>query len=375
MSFNDITYMPGSYALPYNSHSHQFQILKSMADSTDILSKSTGYQASEGIIGGYGYGTEGLNVGNVSNTAPDAQNLRVQFLHGVLEQVSFEQDDAMLMKLIPKEKVYSNTFEWTQFQQYGGAGDGFTVEAGFDSANTTGPGGGLFGVNQSDDNFIRQVLQVKYMVATRTISLPETLVRIIANPESTAVKGATLELISKANLSAYFGDSKMAISQFNGLIRQIMDYLINNNSNDYSILYDAGGNPIDKYLLEDIAMVNRNKFGKGDLLLLSTQAFGDAQKSLFPNARYNEGSQDQSFGSLRKDYLSIMGNIKLEYDPMFWFGWSSAGDCDSAYGKWSDSGYSVRDYCCWRICEYRCFLSEPDYQCCCSCCCPCCPYG
>ena len=308
--------MSVEYGLMPGWGSNEYMKMQQYADSTDYLTKATGYTTGEGIVPGYGFGTEGLNIGSPVNTGPDALNLRVQFMHGVLEQVSFEQEDAKIMKLIPKEKVYSNTFEWTQFQQYGGPGDGFSQESGFDQGSSGTGAGNLFGINQSDDNFIRQILQIKYMVATRTISLPISLVRNIENPESAAEKGATLELISKANLSCYWGDSKKSINQFNGIVRQIVDYLINNQPNDYGICYDANGGPVDKYLLEDVATWNRIKFGKGDLLIQSVQGYGDTQKTIYPEARFGEGEANKGFGNDRNIFRSLMGDIRLEYDNM-----------------------------------------------------------
>src|SRR6185312_7365680 len=127
---------------------HNYIQLRDLANQSEELYKS--FTTGEGIVSA-GQGSAG-----------DGSKLRVQFLHNVLEEVSFEQEDAGLMKVIPKQKVYSNTFEWSQLNQYGGAGDGFTTESGFDTNQ--------FGINASDDIFTRLVLQIKYLCAVRNIS-------------------------------------------------------------------------------------------------------------------------------------------------------------------------------------------------------------
>ena len=230
--------------------------------------------------------------------------LRLQMLHGVLEQVSFEQDDAMAMKIIPKEKIYSNTFEWTIWNSYGGPGDGFTPETGTD---------GAFGLTASDDNFTRLVLQLKYMAAYRLISLAAQMVKNIEDPETVAQKGATLEIIGKADLAIYNGDSNYHTSQFDGLIRQITSWVDNVSASDQAILYDANNSPLDDSLLEDISIVGAVKFGRPTLLLSSSQAYGDMMKTLFPKGRYNEGDMG-AFGTDKRTFVTPYGKLKLVDD-------------------------------------------------------------
>jgi len=272
---------------------HNYIQLRDLANQSEELYKS--FTTGEGIVSA-GQGSAG-----------DGSKLRVQFLHNVLEEVSFEQEDAGLMKVIPKQKVYSNTFEWSQLNQYGGAGDGFTTESGFDTNQ--------FGINASDDIFTRLVLQIKYLCAVRNISLPAQLVRNIENAEKVAEHAATLELIGKTNSALYWGDSTFQKAQFNGFIRQMLDWLTNNNQ-DSGILWDAGGLPIDKIMLEDIQIFNKTKYGRGSLLMTSVQAYGDSQKLLFPAARYEEGTADANYGIDKKKFRGVGGVITLKDDVL-----------------------------------------------------------
>lgn len=242
------------------------------------------------------------------STAGDDRPLRVQYMHDKLEVATMSQDDARFFKRHPIEKVYSNTFEWTRYEQFGGAGDGFVLESGFQqSANQ-------FGQNISDDNFSRQIAQIKYMAATRNVSLPAQLVRSVSDPEKAAETGATNELIYKCNNSMYWGDGLKTFSQFNGIKAQILGH-VNFNPADYAILYDAGGSPITKDLLEDVLVISRMKFGKPSVVINSTPTYGDSQKLLFPETRFMEGA-DGSFGQNRRNFHGPDGDVYLENDPL-----------------------------------------------------------
>jgi hypothetical protein len=250
--------------------------------------------------------TTGEGIVSTGTGSGDAlKPLRVQFLHGVLEQLSYEQNDAMLMKIIPKEKIYSNTFEWSTFNQYGGAGDGFTPETGTD---------GAYGVSAVDDTFSRQVANVKYMAAVRTISLVAQQVRNVEDAEKVAEKGATLEIIGKANLAGYYGDALTSSTQFNGLFAQIWNW-VKANTTEQDIMYDAGHNPISREMIEDIMVVNRLRYGNGSLLLTGCQTYADMQKLLFPTIRVGD-SDSAAIGLDKRQFRTPYGTIKLVDDPM-----------------------------------------------------------
>ena len=232
--------------------------------------------------------------------------LKVQFLHKTLEQVSFDQEDAVLMKLIPKKKVPSNTIEWTEFLSYGTDGDAFVGESGSD---------GAFGVSGSDDNFARQVQKIRYLATQRTVSLVSQLVANIEAPMKVSEKAATLELVMKMNNACYNGDSTLSQNQFNGMKAQIKQW-VNQYPQDSGILWDAGGQPIGKELMTDMMAFLRLKYGKPSLLLMSVQAKADLQKALYPNARYNEGQSPEYLGIDTGKFKGTNGTLKLEDDPM-----------------------------------------------------------
>ena len=244
--------------------------------------------------------------GIVPAGATSGEALRTQFLLKLLEKVSFSQEDAKVMKIIPKKKADSVAVEWTNYVSYGGVGDGFTGESGSD---------GNGNVNSADDNFLRQIQNVRYLATQRTVTMAAGLVKNIENPMVAAETGATLFLISKAELANFWGDTTLHVLQYNGMMAQIMQAL-DSFPEKAPVLYDAGGGPVDQAMIEDIAVTNRQLWGEGTLLLNSIVTHGDIQKALFPLTRVLLGSSEGGMGQDR-DFAKVpYGRIKLEWCPM-----------------------------------------------------------
>ena len=248
--------------------------------------------------------TTGSGIVQPGDTTP--ANFRTQFLSDTLEQVSFSQTDAGFMRDIAKEKIGSVTAEWSATVAYGGAGDGFVGETGSD---------GQFNVSGADDIFLRQIQNAKFMANYRQISSVAQTVQSLTDPVLAAQKNATLELISKMNLALYYGSAGMNTLQWNGVNEQIIAWATA-FPGDAAILYDAGGKPLDKYLFEDVVRTCALLYGKPTEFRCSVNTYTDAQKGLFPEARYTEGNKEGVFGTNRDSFLSPFGNIKLKYDLM-----------------------------------------------------------
>jgi hypothetical protein len=283
-----------SHRTGWNLQSAGFQQLKELVEEDKVIKAA---QLEKSLTTGQGIVTQGTTGGEA---------LRVQFLHDALEQVSFEQDDAALMKIIPKKKVPSNTVEWTDFLSYGSEGDAFVYETGSD---------GNFGVNGSDDNFSRQVAIVKYMATSRTVSIVSGLVNNIQQPMQVSEKGATLELIGKMNLQTYTADSTLSDNQFNGIRAQIKQWVLQ-NPNDSKILWDAQGQTLSRELLEDVTRDIRGLYGRPSLILCSIRAKADLQKLLFPNERFTAGTNPGYIGVDVDKFKGSNGTLKIVDDVM-----------------------------------------------------------
>lgn len=287
--FDRLDFDVGFNVAPYGLFSNEMQTYR-MLQNESIEEIRKALTTGDGIV----------PAGATGGTA-----LRVQFLHGGLERVSFEQDDAKAMKLLPKPKVGSTAIEWTTQNQYGGPGDGFVPETGSD---------GAFNVTASDDAYRRMVRNVRYLATKREVGIVAQEVRNIEDPMTASEEGATLELVGKANLGVYFGDSLKSVTQYDGLIRQIQDW-VTDYPQDVDIMIDAGGQPIDSEMIEAFLTTNKMKFGNGQLLLQSSIGYGDTQSLLFPNLRGDLGSQG-IFGVDKRQFRGPYGTIRLEDDPM-----------------------------------------------------------
>lgn len=288
----------GFYSSGMGWNSGSFQSLVGIArDWEDELAKA--YTTGQGIV------TEGVGA------AGDFSKTRLQFIRDGLESATFSQDDAKLMKLIKKETVYSTTVEWSALMQYGQQGDGFISESGND---------GAFNGSSADDIVNRLLRNVKYLYAQREIGLVAQQTKGVVDPVKQAQKSATNEIVMRCNNALYWGDSKTSQSQFDGVARQLMDWITpttgSGNTQDYGILFDAGNAPIDQNMLNEIAMGNKLRFGNAKLLVMSTTAYADVQKLLFPYQRTDLGSGSGSFGVVRNEFNGQYGTIKFEIDNM-----------------------------------------------------------
>ena len=230
--------------------------------------------------------------------------LRLQFLPGELESTTASQEDFVGIKQFPFEKAWSPVIEWSTKDSFDGGGDGWVDETGST---------GAYDVDYYDDNFSRQTENIKYMAEGRQVGIVAEETRNIADPEKVSREDVELSLISKANTALYWGNSNLSGSQCNGFAAQLETWL-DTNPNDYGIYYDANNQPISKYMLEDIAIKNRRRFGKINLVLTSPQAYGDSMTLVWPGQRSEEGSGG-NMGGQKDVFLGPAGPMKLKFDP------------------------------------------------------------
>jgi hypothetical protein len=231
--------------------------------------------------------------------------LREQWLDDALRTLSYEQKDAFFMSKVPHKKAQGVIEEYTTWDQYGSAGDGFTLETGDD---------GNFGGTAVDDSFTRRTRTIKFMATVRQVGTVAQKVRNIADPMATAEKGGILELIGKANLACYFGDSKTSVAQYDGIVRQINDW-VTLKPECADILLDAGGAVVDSDVIADSVAISLEHWGNPSLLIQSIRGAQDTQKALFPALRGGLGDIG-AFGVDKKTFKSDNGPIALASDKM-----------------------------------------------------------
>lgn len=249
-----------------------------------------------------------LTVGNdiVLPGATGGDALRPQFLVDGLHEVLFDEDTAARsLRLIGTQDVSSTAIEFDRFDDYGLAGDGFTAELGDD---------GQGNVLTAEDRFMRMVSRVKYLATQRERSRVSSHVKTVAPVEMTQEKAGTRALLAAANHHLWKGHSDWHDRQFDGFEKQMLDYVAE-NSGYQDVLFDAGGQTIDSYLLNAVAALSANRYSSGNLTLIqSVIGRSNTAAKLFPQLRGGFGDKG-GFGLDVGPFVSHVGPIPLEWDP------------------------------------------------------------
>jgi hypothetical protein len=274
----------------FNINSTEYQALKRQADIEQRLVKAL---------------TTGENV--VTPGATGGQALRKQYLFGELELTSAMQDDAMLVKLMPMKDAKSTLYEWS-LQNYTPTGDGFVGEGGAEGAS------GSFGVNFFDDPVQRMSETMGFLAQGRAISDVAEEVDNIMDPHAFARRGMLTSMFANANVAGYFGARNKSNTQFNGFEAQLWNW-IQLHPEDYGIMYDCNGGPLDRYLLQNALSENLQRYGKIDLIMMSVAAKEDSTQLIWPENRNEEG-KGGTFGGQFDTFAGPAGAVKLQYDAM-----------------------------------------------------------
>jgi len=233
----------------------------------------------------------------------DASSLRKQFLFGNLVSTIYSQDDAAFLKKLRVENVGSTVVEFSRFDLVNG-GDGFVPESGTD---------GVFGTSYGEDAFSRHTRTVKFMAAARRVGLVTQSVNNIANPMRIAEQAASLEIVRNMNLAAMYGDSGFNTLSFDGIEKQLRDYV--DDANDPGILIDMRGGVVDIEAIMTAATSILKRFGNPSLLLQSPDSYNDTEAELLSNLRSPYGYS--GIGGISVDKVRTAGGeITRMYDKM-----------------------------------------------------------
>lgn len=233
----------------------------------------------------------------------DVSSLRKQFLFGNLVSTIYSQDDAAFLKKLRVENVGSTVVEFSRFDLVSG-GDGFVPESGTD---------GVFGTNYGEDAFSRHTRTVKYMAAARRVGLVTQSVNNIANPMRIAEQSASLEIVRNMNLASLFGDSGFNALSFDGLEKQLFDYVV--EKSDPGILIDMRGGVVDIEAIMTASTSILKRFGNPSLLVQSPDSYNDTEAELLSNLRSPYGYS--GIGGISVDKVRTAGGeITRMYDKM-----------------------------------------------------------
>lgn len=261
---------------------------KAMEASDDEIFKS--YITGNGIVG--------------AGAATDLSPLREQFLSKQLVSVLYDQEDAVTFKHIPVMPVGSTIVEFSRFDMVGLSGDGFVPETGTD---------GSFGLTPGDDAFSRATRVVRFLAAERRVGIVARQVNNIEDPMAIAERAATLEIIRNANLAILFGDNGFNGLAFDGLWKQIYDYVV--ATGDARILIDMRNNDLGVDAIATGSAQIRNNYGRPSLLIQSTESYSATEVALYPQERGTFGYSGPAGIDVTK-VKSVGGDIRRIYDPM-----------------------------------------------------------
>lgn len=238
-----------------------------------------------------------------SSDDADVSSLRKQFLFGNLVSTIYSQDDAAFLKKLRVENVGSTLVEFSRFDLVSG-GDGFVPETGTD---------GVFGSNYGEDAFSRHTRTVKYQAAARRVGLVTQSVNNIANPMRIAEQSASLEIVRNLNLATMFGDSGFNNLSFDGVERQLYDYVVERD--DPGILIDLNGGVLDIEAIMTASTAILKRFGNPSLLLQSPDSYNDTEAELLSNLRAPYGYQGPGGIGVEK-VRTAGGEITRMFDKM-----------------------------------------------------------
>jgi hypothetical protein len=247
--------------------------------------------------------TTGSNI--VLGGATGGQALREQFLFDDLPMYGPMQDDCALIKHCPMKDSESTLMEWS-LEGTPSPGDGFVSETGSD---------GLFGVDFFDDVLERLNEPISFMAEGRQIGSVTTAVKNLMDPRKAAKRGMLASLFLKANMAGYWGDKSKSQTQFNGFHTQIRSWC-DDHPDNYGCLYDAGGKPLDRIMIQDICNQNGNRWGQIDMLIQSLIGKSDTSQLLWPERREQEGKTGGSFGGQYNTFDGPLGPVKLIGDKV-----------------------------------------------------------
>jgi hypothetical protein len=234
----------------------------------------------------------------------DASALRPQFLMNNLVNTLYGMDLAITMKKIPVTKVSGPLVEFSRIDMIGGAGDTFVGET----------GDGSFGVSNGEDAWSRHTRTVKYLATQRQVGDIAAHTNNLEDLKKLSRENATLELIRNANIALFWGHSGLNSLQYDGIEKQIMDYVL--DSNDGEILVDMNNTTIGIEEIKVGAAISARRFGNPSVLIQSINAHHATEQTVWQQLRGDLRSGNGTWSNSVDKVETHVGPIKLRTDIM-----------------------------------------------------------
>lgn len=251
---------------------------------------------------------------NYGTTAPDALSggsaLAVEDLDRTLKLVTHGLEHLKLWKDITKEKVAQTVHEYNVQNSYGQEVSPFFQMGG----NPT----------QTDANYNREVIQVKYLGTSGQVQHNLTLIQAAHGPViAREVKNKTIELLARNERYMFEADSAINGLEYDGIEKQIRvkeaaaaykstafaGY--ESAGSDESVIIDTRGSDFDEDLAEDMALKNVNNFGMALDCYLGTDIHSKFSRAFYNKQRTIPGEMLSS-GQRVKEHI---GTLDFRFKP------------------------------------------------------------
>lgn len=185
---------------------------------------------------------------------------------------------------VAKKKAFSTVEEFTRADSYG------TQTGGFVNQTEVPP--------EADGTYTRAYANVKYIATLGAVTdVLATLYPAHGNVMSLKLRERILWIMQRVNHYLYKGDSSLVFTgegpEWDGMDAQI----------DSTALFDCEGTkPLSQPLVEQVAVDGMNDFMKPRVLLASTNAISDLNKTAYPQLRSNvpaDGDMGQAYEGIR----------------------------------------------------------------------------
>ena len=193
--------------------------------------------------------------------------LRPESLEASLKVVTHSARHLALWRKWPKSPAFSTTEEFNRLQSYGARMGGFLREGELPQ--------------ESVSSYSREVAKVKFLGATRGVSLQMSMVNpahgdVIAQENHNGI----LYLLTQANIAGYRGDSSLAApgntgEEFDGLDRLI----------DPLNIIDASGSALSEPMLQDTSDLIASSYGFATDVFAGVKPLSDLVKSFYARER------------------------------------------------------------------------------------------
>jgi hypothetical protein len=255
------------------------------------------WQNLEELNKALGTGQDGEAYGNGAYN--DMSALRPQSLEGTLKIVTAGEQHIKFWKTIGKKQAFNTVEEFNVLDSFGGDSSPFFMEGGLP--------------NEEDSNYIRQSQMVKFLGTTRVVTHPATLVRnTVGDIVARESQNGTLWLLQQLERMLYFADSSVDPLAFDGVIKQITDF-VKGKPYETQHIIDMRGETLDENTLEDVATIVADNYGNANLdLHITNQAHKDFSKLLYARQRIAMPSTDgMTLGAPVRGYSANTANINF----------------------------------------------------------------